>query len=148
MLITHDLIHMHVDSSDKESVIRQLAQSAKELGRVDDLDAFVKAVLKREEEYSTAVGFGVAIPHGKTDAVVEPFLAYGRVTKVDWSALDGEPVDNVFMIGVPAKEGGNTHLQILAKLSRKLMKADFRDKLNHSETEEDLLQLLKDSEIL
>lgn len=147
MLITHDLIHMQVDSSDKESVIRHMAQSAKTLGRVEDLDAFVEAVLKREEEYSTAVGFGVAIPHGKTAAVNTPFLMFATLDSLDWKALDGAPVDMAFLIGVPENEAGSTHLKILAALSRKLMKEDFRTELRSKTTPEEVISFLEESEL-
>lgn len=148
MLISKDLIVMPIAESTKEDVLEVMAEVAYKANKVSDKSMYIKAVLKREEEYSTAVGFNVAIPHGKTDAVIEPFLMYGRVNNVDWSALDGEPVKHVFLIGVPEKEAGNTHLQILAKLSRKLMKEDFRTELNHAESAEDLLQLLKNHELL
>lgn len=148
MLITKDLIDLKMTQSSKEEVVKALAEKAKGLGRVSDLETYVEAVMHRESEYSTAVGFGVAIPHGKTNAVSEAFLAYGRVDAVDWQALDDEPVYNVFLIGVPEEASGNTHLQILAKLSRKLMKKDFRAALNDADSSEDLLELLKENEIM
>lgn len=148
MLISKDLIVMPIIESTKEDVLKLMTDVAAKANKVSDKAMYIKAVLKREEEYSTAVGFNVAIPHGKTDAVIEPFLMYGRVNQIDWNALDGEPVKHVFLIGVPEKEAGNTHLQILAKLSRKLMKEDFRAELNQAESADDLIELLKNHELL
>ena len=148
MLITKELMELKIEGKSKEGVIKMLAEKAQEIGRISDIDTYVQAVMDRESEYSTAVGFGVAIPHGKTNAVSEAFLAYGRVDAVDWQALDEEPVYNVFLIGVPEEASGNTHLQILAKLSRKLMKKDFRAALNDADSKEELLALLKENEIL
>ena len=148
MLIHEGLMLLEVQGTTKEEIIRELGQKAIEDHRIHDLEMYVKAVLKREEEYSTAVGFGVAIPHGKTDAVKEPFLAYAKVKAIDWNALDGEPVYNVFMIGVPEKEAGNAHLMILAKLSRKLMNEEFRNRLNQSSSKEEVMSLLQEYDLL
>ncbi len=148
MLITSALIDLNMEQKTKEEVVKALALKAKQEGRITDLNGYFDAVMEREAEYSTAVGFGVAIPHGKTNAVSEAFLAFGRVQGIDWKALDDEPVYNVFLIGVPEEASGNTHLQILAKLSRKLMKKDFRASLNEATSSEQLLELLKESEIL
>lgn len=125
MLISKELILTHVDGDSKVAILESMSQAALKAGKIKDKEAYLTAVLKREEEYSTAVGFAVAIPHGKTDAVVEPFFMYGKVKDIDWKALDSNPVDHVFLIGVPEAEAGNAHLQILAKLSRKLMKKIF-----------------------
>lgn len=148
MLITKDLVSIPAEGNDKETIIRNLAEIAYAQGKVEDKEKYVTAVLKREEEYSTAVGFHVAIPHGKTDAVKSPFFMYGKVDKVDWKALDGEPVDHVFLIGVPDEAEGKTHLQILAKLSRKLMKSEFREELVKANTPDELIKVLEANELV
>lgn len=147
MIINEALINLNINHTTKEEVIQELAQMADAEGRINDITTYINAVLKREEEYSTAVGFGVAIPHGKTDAVKEPFLTFAKVPQVDWKALDGEPVDLVFMIGVPEESAGSLHLKILAAISRKLMKEDFREGLRSSHSAEDILSLLKNSDL-
>jgi PTS system fructose-specific IIA component len=110
------------------------------------VEDYKKAVLHREAEFSTAMGFGIAIPHGKTAAVNEPFLCFARVTEVDWSALDGNPVDLVFMIGVP-EDAGTAHLKILAAISRKLMKQEFRDGLRSAVSAQELIEFLQNSDL-
>ena len=147
MIINEALISLQVKHETKEAVIQELAQMAYDEGRVEDIAAYVKAVLKREEEYSTAVGFGVAIPHGKTNAVKEPFLVFAKVQRVDWDSLDNEPVDLVFMIGVPEESAGSLHLKILASISRKLMKEEFREGLRQSKSPEEIMKLLKNSDL-
>ncbi|PKM50941.1 MAG: PTS mannose transporter subunit IIAB [Firmicutes bacterium HGW-Firmicutes-7] len=147
MIINEKLINLQVNDRTKEAIIQELAKMACEEGRIGDVDAYVKAVLKREDEYSTAVGFGVAIPHGKTNAVKEPFLVFAKVQSVEWNALDGEPVDLVFMIGVPEESAGSLHLKILASISRKLMKEEFREGLRQSKTPEEIMKLLKSSDL-
>lgn len=145
MLINEQLIEMNLSVKTKEEAIRHLAGLAMEAGRVNDVDKYVEAVLKREEECSTAVGFGVAIPHGKTDGVNEPFLGFAKVKNLDWQALDDNTVDIVFIIGVPAAQAGSEHLKILAMISRKLMKQDFRDQLRKAQTKEELLKVLEEA---
>lgn len=147
MIINESLINLNITSTTKEEVIRELSELANKEGRLQNIETYIKAVLHREEEYSTAVGFGVAIPHGKTNAVKEPFLTFAKVNQVDWNALDGEPVDLVFMIGVPEESAGSLHLKILAGISRKLMKEDFREGLRASKTPDAIIELLKNSDI-
>ena len=147
MLINEQLIVLNLEASTQKEVIEKLAQKAYEQGKINDVSAYVKAVLERESEYSTAVGFGVAIPHGKTDAVKTPFLMFATVAPLDWKALDDSLVDLVFMIGVPSSEAGSLHLKILASLSRKLMKEEFRKKLREIQSEQELIELLRASEI-
>jgi len=146
MIIDETLIDLNVVGKTKEEVIGHLAQLASRQGRIQDIEKYSKAVMHRESEYSTAMGFGIAIPHGKTDAVIEPFLCFAKVDKVDWNALDGGLVDLVFMIGVP-EEAGNTHLKILASISRKLMKEEFRNGLRNAGTATELMQFLLTSDL-
>jgi len=72
---------------------------------------------------------------------------FASVAPMDWKALDQEPVDLIFLIGVPEKEAGSLHLKILASLSRKLMKAEFRDGLRSIHSKAELLEFLQKSEI-
>lgn len=147
MLINKDLILLNLPADSQEEALTLLAQRAKELNKIGDVEAFKAAVLAREGEYSTAVGFGVAIPHGKTDAVLEPFLMFARVKPMDWKALDGNPIDLIFLIGVPEKDAGTLHLQVLAALSRKLMKEEFRNAIRLAEIAEGVMEILEASEL-
>ncbi|WP_281173063.1 PTS sugar transporter subunit IIA [Alicyclobacillus herbarius] len=100
-------------------------EQARSLDRVQDVEAVVKAVLQREQEGTTGFGHGIAIPHGKSSAVSQPTLIYGRLAQaVDWKAMDNQPVSVLFMILVP-EQSHNEHLQMLAKLARRLMHKDF-----------------------
>lgn len=147
MIITNNLIDLDVNYKTRDEIIKHLAGLAFKEGRIKDLNTYINSVLKREEEYSTAIGFNVAIPHGKTDAVKDPFLAFAKVQDVDWKALDNEPVNLVFLIGVPKESAGTLHLKILAALSRKIMKKEFRVELMAAKNPEDILTLLKGSDI-
>lgn len=146
MIINEALIDLDTIKNTKEEVIEHLTGLALKEGRISDPKVYQQAVLHRETEYSTAMGFGIAIPHGKTAAVTEPFLCFAKVNSVDWNALDGEPVDLVFMIGVP-EDAGSAHLKILASISGKLMKQDFRDGLRSAKSPAELMQFLQSSEL-
>ncbi len=147
MIISKELVKLNLSATSKEDALTQLAKIASDNGKLKDEQTYIEAVLKREAEYSTAVGFGVAIPHGKSDAVNEPFFMFASTDGIDWNSMDGEPVDLVFMIGVPNSDASSTHLKILAALSRKLMKADFRDELRSCTTPEGVIEFLEKSSL-
>jgi len=132
---------MECNLNDKVEIIQYLASIANNTNRITDIEPFVQSVLHRESEFSTGVGYGVAIPHGKSSVVNEAFVLFCRVDDVDWNSLDGTSVNMVFMIGVPEQDTTNEHLKILALLSRKLMKEDFRLALNNSKTKEEVLAI-------
>lgn len=106
------------------------------------LPAFIirKSVLQREAEFSTAVGYEVAIPHGASDDVTESFVA---VSTIENPILWGEEsVRMIFMIGVPEHKRTKEHLQILAWLSRNLMHDDFRSNIINATTKTQLFECL------
>lgn len=98
-------------------------------GKIRDKEAYRKEVYLREEESTTGVGGGIAIPHGKCDAVEKPGLA-AMVIKdgVDFDSLDGEPVNLIFLIAAPNTKD-NIHLDVLSKLSILLMDEQFSENL-------------------
>ena len=106
----------------KDEAIRQMADLMDKSGKLSDKEAYVKGLFAREEESTTAVGEGIAIPHYKGNAVTKPGLA-AMVIKdgVDFDSIDGEPVKLIFAIAAPdVKE--NVHLDVLSKLSVLMMK--------------------------
>lgn len=141
-LINKDLITLNLESTDKQSVIRELAKYLEHDGRIDDLEAFIDAINAREEQGSTGVGFGVAIPHAKTKHVKKPGLVFGlSSTPVNYESHEEDEADLFFMIAAP--EGGeNLHLQTLAKLSRKLIDENFREDLRAAKSKDDVLSAL------
>lgn len=139
-LMSSDLILFDLNASSKDEVIKALAHAMKEDGRLNDEDAYVRDVFAREALESTAIGFNVATPHAKSDAVATSSLAFARLAKpIAWN---DERVDLVFQIAVPKAEAGNRHLQILAQLARHLMHEDFREKLGKARTAQQVLELV------
>ena len=115
-------------------------------GKINDVEKYRKGVYAREEEGTTGIGEGIAIPHCKSDAVSKPGLA-AMVIKdgVDFDALDGEKVSLIFLIAAPNTED-NVHLDVLSKLSVLLMDENFTHGLRNAKTVEELLSVIEQVE--
>lgn len=136
-LINKEMIVLDMEAKTKEEVIEKLAKLIEKQGKLSNLEEYIAQVHKREEEYPTSVGFDVSIPHGKCDAVESAAVAFARLKNpVAWSSE--EQARYIFLLAVPDKEAGNTHLQILAQLSRKIMRDEFREKLEQSNSIEEI----------
>ena len=111
-------------------------------GKINDEEAYRRQVYAREEESTTGIGEGIAIPHGKCDAVTKPGLA-AMVIKdgVDFDALDGEPVTLLFLIAAPNTKD-NVHLDVLSKLSVLMMDEDFSNGLRNAKSVEEFLKII------
>lgn len=111
-------------------------------GKVNDVEGYRKLVYAREEESTTGIGEGIAIPHGKGDAVDRPGLA-AMVVKdgVDFESLDEEPATLFFLIAAPNTED-NVHLDVLSKLSMMLMDPEFTESLRNAGTAEEFLEII------
>ncbi|MHC1684996.1 MAG: PTS sugar transporter subunit IIA [Clostridiaceae bacterium] len=140
-MITKNMIVLDMEAKDKLDVINSLAKVIEKEDRLNDLEGYIKQVLDREDHFPTSIGFQVAIPHGKSNSVKAASFAFARLkNEVKWS--EDESVNFVFLIAVPETEAGDTHLKILAQLSRRIMKEEFRDKLNSTTSVDELLELL------
>jgi len=127
-------------TSSKEEVIKELVALLDADGILLDKEQFTQAVFKREEHYSTGIGMGIAIPHGKDASVKTPALAFGISRGgIDYQSMDDKLAYLFFMIAVP-NHSDDTHLQILSYISRKLMHEEVRTKLLSVKSYEELLQ--------
>ena len=115
-------------------------------GNVTDKEKYKAAVIAREQESTTGIGDGIAIPHAKTDAVKAPGLAAMTLPNgVDYEAPDGEPSNIIFLIAAPnTKE--NVHLEVLSRLSMLLMDDDFTDSLRNAKTVEEFRAIVDKAE--
>ena len=115
-------------------------------GNISNIEAYTKQVMAREEESTTGVGEGIAIPHGKCDAVTRPGLAAMIIRDgVDYDSLDGEPVNVLFLIAAPNTKD-NVHLDVLSKLSVLLMDEDFTAALKAAKTTDEFLKVIDDAD--
>ena len=142
-LITAALVRLDEDlGADKHAVIRSLARLVADAGRASYPDQLAEDAIAREGTAPTGLPGGIAIPHCRTTAVDEPTLAFARLSpKVEFGAKDG-PADLAFLIAAPAG-GDATHLQLLTKLARALVKRDFTDSLRAATTPEEVVTLVQ-----
>lgn len=145
-LLSKDGIELNVNAKDKNDIINKMTKLMLKTGRITDLNAYKELVLKREEEGSTGVGEGIAIPHGKGDCVTEPGLVAMVVPNgVEYDALDGKPVNLLFMIAAP-NTSDNVHLDVLSRLSTMLMDTEFKNKLISAKSKEEFLNIINETE--
>lgn len=145
MLISKELIILNLETKDKNDVILKLTGLAHEAGKIISMKDYFNDVLAREISFTTGIGNGIAIPHGKSNSVEETFVVFAKLKKaIDWNSLDDKPVDIVFLLGIPNDNTDNLHLKILAQLSRKLMNEEFVNSLRGAVTKQEVFELLSD----
>lgn len=145
-LLDRRSIDVNGTASSKQDAINKMVDLMCKSGKIKDKEEYKKRVFAREEEGSTGIGEGIAIPHAKCDAVSKPGLA-AMVVKggVDFDALDGEPVSLIFLIAAPnTKE--NVHLDVLGKLSVMMMDEDFSERLKNANSVDEFLKIIDDAD--
>lgn len=145
-LLRTDTVILELASSGKLDVVDELVNKLDAAGRLNDREGFKAAILKREEQSTTGIGEGIAIPHAKTAAVKTPAICFGRSAKgIDYESLDGQPAHLFFMIA--ASEGANNaHLETLSRLSSLLMDEEFRRNLLQASSEEEVISIIDQKE--
>lgn len=145
-LLNPESIQLNASPKNKLEAIDMLVALQVKGGKIADPDEYKKGILAREEQGSTAVGEGIAIPHAKNSAVKSPSLAAMTVPEgVDYEALDDEPSNLLFMIAAPAG-GGDVHLEVLSRLMTILMDEDFRANLLAAKDKKEFLRVIDDME--
>ena len=135
-------IELNGKPTSKKEAINKMVDLMCAGGNIKDKEEYKKVVFKREEESTTGIGEGIAIPHGKSDAVKSPGLAAMVVKNgVEFDSLDGEPADLIFLIAAPDTED-NVHLDVLSKLSVLLMDEEFTSELRSAKTKEEFLKII------
>ncbi|TYP50902.1 PTS sugar transporter subunit IIA [Thermosediminibacter litoriperuensis] len=141
-ILNKDCIDLNLKSTDKESVIKELISLLVNRGLIADKEEFFHAVWEREKTYTTGIGMGIAIPHGKSKSVKRAAVAFGKSERgIDFDSLDGKPAHLFFLIAVP-EESHDLHLELISTLSRKLMHEEVRRALNEADTQEKVLEAL------
>ncbi|MFV9832045.1 PTS mannose transporter subunit IIABC [Bacillus stercoris] len=146
-IISPELIEPNLSGETRDDIIEEMIQKLSRRGALLSESGFKQSILNREQQGTTAIGMNIAIPHGKSEAVREPSVAFGiKRSGVDWNSLDGSEAKLIFMIAVPKESGGNQHLKILQMLSRKLMDDNYRKRLLSVQTTEEAYKLLEEIE--
>lgn len=127
----------------KNEAIDELIEILYADGKVTSKEELKKAVLKREEEFSTGIGMGIAIPHGKCSAVKEPTITFGlSKAGIDYKSMDDKPAHLFFLIAVP-EESSDVHLRALSEISRKLMHEDVREGLKKAQNFDEFIKVFE-----
>lgn len=148
MLITEILqpgcIKVPVESKEKTAVINELIDLLNSNGQLLDREQALQSVLVREKTKSTGIGSGIAIPHGKCEAVKELVMALGIAKEpIDFESVDAKPVNIIILLLSPADQTG-PHIQALAKISRLMLDETFKQKLENAESADQIYELLTD----
>ncbi|MGF1909346.1 fructose-specific PTS transporter subunit EIIC [Vibrio kasasachensis] len=141
-ILNAQLIKLDLAATDKESVFNELSQVLADAGKVSDQQQFIHDVWAREETGNTGFEDGIALPHAKSSAVISPAIAVGISKQgIEYGAEDGELSTIFFMIASP-EQASNFHVEVLAKLSSKIIEPSFLVRLKQAQTSEEALELL------
>ena len=145
-LLTADRVRIPLGGRTKDDLLRELVGLATSGHGPDVTDAVLAAVREREGRMSTGIGDGVAVPHGKTPALGDLRLAAGALpVPVDFDALDGAPVELVFLLVGPESAAGG-HVRALSRIARLLRQEPVRARLRAARTSEEFVQAIRESE--
>lgn len=145
-LLAAESIDLNAKVANKNDAIDHIVDLMVKSGKISDAEVYRKGVYAREEESTTGIGEGIAIPHCQSDVVKQAGLAAMRVDGgVDFDSLDGQKADLFFLIAAP-KSGDNVHLKVLSKLSVLLMDKDFTDKLRKAKSVDEFLNIIDEAE--
>ena len=137
---------MALKATNKEDAVKEMADLEVKTGIVNDEDEFIKSIWARENESTTGIGDGIAMPHARNKTINKARVLFAKSEKgIDYNSLDGQPVHLFFMITAP-DGADNTHLEALAKLSGLLIDPDLVSALKEAQTPEKVIQLFEDAE--
>jgi len=141
-----NLIKVPLEGTNKESVITELVDLLDANGLLDDRNVVLEAVMKREQTRSTGIGSGIAVPHGKCDAVKELVMSMGVAHKpIDFASVDGKGVTIVVLLVSPFDKTG-PHIQALAKISKLMLDKQFKEAVEKAASAEELHELVSAKE--
>ena len=141
-VLSPDTVWVDLKADSKQGIIEEMVDRLLAAGKIGDRDAVLQAVLDREAKMSTGMQHGVAIPHGKSDAVESLVAAVGlNKSGVDFDSMDGLPCTIFVMTVSPTKHVG-PHIQFLAEVSRLISQAVKREQLLGARTHSDIYDIL------
>jgi fructose-specific phosphotransferase system IIA component len=139
-------VKVPLEGTDKESVITELVDLLDVNGLMSNRDAVLEAVMKREQTRSTGIGSGIAVPHGKCDAVKELVMSMGVARKpIDFASVDGKGVTIVVLLVSPLDKTG-PHIQALAKISQLMLDKQFKEAVEKAASAKKLYELISTRE--
>ena len=145
-ILNKDCIIPELRSQNKKGVLEELTGALSSFKAALNREALVEILLERERLGSTGIGDGIAIPHGKIQDLDELILSFGRSTRgIDFDSMDGRPTHLFFLLIAPENSAG-IHLRALAKISRLLKSAHFRQRLMEAGNREEIFQVIQEED--
>jgi fructose-specific phosphotransferase system IIA component len=142
-LVQEDIVKIPLESKDKPDLLRELVQILKDAEQIDDFDAVLQAIQAREDQQSTGLQDGIAIPHGKTPAVSRLKLAIGIAPDgVDFDSLDGQPAKLFFLL-VASPDQPGPHVEALSEIAKLAQSKAFCKALAAADSAQEVVELLK-----
>lgn len=145
-LLSEDVVESNLEAESRDEVFDELIGCLVENGDLDSDESALKALQDREEILSTGIGEGLAIPHAKMEDIDNFLAAFARIPDgVDFKSLDGKPAHLIFLLLSPKGEAGR-HVRVLARVSRILKNANFRERLLEADSADAILDLIAEAD--
>lgn len=144
-IIQEDKIFLNQSFTSQEEVFQFLAEQAKVLGVSSDSKQVYQRLVERENEGTTGMMDGFAIPHAKDQSIGEPSIIIVTLEQgIEWNSLDGQLINFVIALFIPDSEAGTTHLQLLSAVARLLMRNEVTEQLKAAQTKTEIATLLNE----
>ncbi len=145
-ILDESVVRVNVKGNSKDEIINQMIAVVTDSNKITDIEKVREAIFDREKIMSTGVGNGFAIPHGKTDAVLDIVAAFGITEQpIDYDSLDEQPVRLIFLlVGKDSMVG--PHIKLLSRISRLMNKEEFRGKLLQATSPKQVIDIFKTEE--
>lgn len=145
-LLNNQTILPNLEAKDKNEILDKMVASLEGKVSNGELEKIREAVFEREKIMSTGVGKGLAIPHGKAAGIEQTYAAFAILDEpVDYEAIDGEPVNMVFLLVGP-QASNSLHIKMLSRISRLMNNSDFRERLRNCTSPEEIIEQFKQEE--
>lgn len=136
-------ILVDVSANSQKDVFNLISHEAVDKGYAEDSNLLLEALNERENEGTTGMMDGFAIPHAKSNTIKAPALVIFKLTEgVEWNSMDGKKIDFVISLLIPEEEKGTTHLQLLSKVARLLMKEEVKNLLKEAKSDSEIDTIL------
>lgn len=145
-ILDESVVRVHLKGKSKDEIINEMIAIVNHSNKITDIEKVREAIFEREKIMSTGVGNGFAIPHGKSDAVLDIVAAFAITEEpIDYESLDEQPVHLIFLlVGKDSMVG--PHIKLLSRISRLMNKEDFRKKLLDAKTSKEVIEIFKNEE--
>ncbi|HJD15789.1 MAG TPA: PTS sugar transporter subunit IIA [Candidatus Enterococcus stercoripullorum] len=142
-VINRENVLVDIEGTTKEEVLKALCNQLFNTGYINDVDDFYADVLAREEEGLTGLGKGIAIPHGKSESVINTTIAIGKTKQpIEWGSLDDKPVEVILLFAVKNSDATTPHIKLLQKVAIMLADDEFLVALQKAENEDELFGMI------